>query len=162
MAAQNQQQSVTVMYQLIRHLTLLSLLCSVTVFADELKSVSPTYQQPPVQSLPQKQLPSTIMQNQNIPPVESIAPQQKPHYQAPKNVFHFSGFVIYIDQLEGGFYGILSNRGEKYLPLNLNEKHRQSGLEVEVMAQLVEKEMTNKMWGNYIRLISIKPRNAQQ
>ena len=131
---------------------------SSTVFAEGLKTVSPQYQNTPIPDL--KQLPKPIENKTTIPPVESITPQKNNTYPNPpiKNIFHFSGFIIYVDQLEGGFYGILSRNGEKYLPTDLSEVHRQSGLEVEVLAQFVEKEMGSKMWGHYIRLISIKPR----
>lgn len=137
---------------------LVFVLFSVSVYADELKTVSPQYQNIPIPDV--KQLPKPPENQAQLPPVQSVAEPPKAKYpNVPlKNVFHFSGFVIYVDQLEGGFYGILSRHGEKYLPTNLSEAHRQSGLEVEVMAQFVDKEMNNKMWGRYIRLISIKPR----
>ena len=128
------------------------------VCADELKTVAPQYQNIPIPDV--KHLPKPLENHTSVPPIESAPHISNGQYSSSplKNVFHFSGFIIYVDQLEGGFYGILSRHGEKYVPTNLSEAHRQSGLEVEIMAQFVEKEMNNKMWGRYIRLISIKPR----
>ncbi len=119
------------------------LLFSMAVLADGLKSVSP-------------QAPITLPA---LPPVDNpTLPAIKLPLSPVKNVFHFTGIVIYVEELEGGFYGILSHYGEKYLPLDLPNEYRRSGLEIEVVAQFVEKEMTEKMWGRPIRLLSIRPK----
>ena len=40
-----------------------------------------------------------------------------------------SGTVVYID-LEGGFYGIVSEDGKEYLPLNLPPQYQENGISV--------------------------------
>ena len=65
-----------------------------------------------------------------------------------------SGQVTYVD-LEGGFYGIITPDGEKYLPLDLPEDYHQDGLLVDVTGVVDPDVMTIQMWGQPLRIETI-------
>ena len=46
-----------------------------------------------------------------------------------EEVISTNGIIKYIS-LEDGFYGIITEKGEKYLPINLPEKFKKDGLRV--------------------------------
>ena len=64
------------------------------------------------------------------------------------------GVVTYID-LEGGFYGIISGEGTRYLPLNLAQEYRVDGLSVSFTAVPEKDIMTIQQWGQPITIVSI-------
>ena len=64
-----------------------------------------------------------------------------------------TGVITYID-LEGGFYGIISGAGTRYLPLNLAEEFKTDGLTVTFTAT-PEDVMTIQQWGQPVRILSI-------
>lgn len=64
-----------------------------------------------------------------------------------------TGVITYID-LEGGFYGIISGAGTRYLPLNLPEGFKTDGLTVTFTAN-PEDVMTIQQWGQPVRILSI-------
>lgn len=66
----------------------------------------------------------------------------------------FWGQVVHI-AVEGGFYGIESQEGSKYLPLNLPEMFKKEGLQVQVTAEKASGILGIQMWGQSIRLLSI-------
>lgn len=66
----------------------------------------------------------------------------------------FWGQVVHI-AVEGGFYGIESQEGSKYLPLNLPEMFKKEGLQVQVKAEKATGILGIQMWGQSIRLLSI-------
>ena len=65
-----------------------------------------------------------------------------------------TGTIRYI-QLEGGFYGIITEEGEKYLPLNLKEEFKEDGLRVWFKGKL-RKVLTIQMWGKPIEILEIQ------
>ncbi len=65
-----------------------------------------------------------------------------------------SGTIKYIN-LEGGFYGILGDNGEKYDPLNLPYNFRIDGLRIFLIAIKREGLFSVHMWGIIIEIISI-------
>ena len=69
--------------------------------------------------------------------------------------FSAQGTVRYID-LEGGFYGIITPTGQKYLPMNLAPEFRVDGLPVEFSARERQDISTTAMWGIPVELISIR------
>jgi hypothetical protein len=73
----------------------------------------------------------------------------------PKQTLTMTGTIQYID-LEGGFFGIAGDDGEKYLPINLEEAFRKDGLRVRFEAR-PEDVMTIYQWGTPVRLLSIAP-----
>ncbi|OQX55879.1 MAG: hypothetical protein B5M53_03620 [Candidatus Cloacimonas sp. 4484_209] len=76
-----------------------------------------------------------------------------------EKVFSANGTIEYIS-LEGGFYGIVTDEGEKYLPLNLPEEFKKDGLRVWFKAK-PKKVTTNQMWGKPIEILEIKLREVQ-
>lgn len=77
----------------------------------------------------------------------------------------FIGTIVYVP-LEGGFYGIEADAQEnqalkKYLPSHLTEAFQQEGLRVKVQAQLITGQMSFRMWGQMIDIISILPTDCE-
>ena len=66
-----------------------------------------------------------------------------------------TGTIQYID-LEGGFYGLLADDGEKYLPLNLDAAYEEDGLRVRFAMEKAEGVMTIQQWGTPIRITAIE------
>jgi hypothetical protein len=69
--------------------------------------------------------------------------------------FSKEGTVRYVD-LEGGFYGIITATGGKYLPMNLDPEFRVDGLAVEFTARERQDISTTAMWGVPVELTSIR------
>ncbi|MDD5685836.1 MAG: META domain-containing protein [Methanoregulaceae archaeon] len=65
-----------------------------------------------------------------------------------------TGTVTYIE-LEGGFFGIITESGERYLPLNLPDEYALEGLFVDFTARIAEESATIAMWGTPVHLLSI-------
>jgi len=69
-----------------------------------------------------------------------------------------TGTVRYID-LEGGFFGIVSDDGTHYYPLNFPEEFAQDGARVTFTAQQ-EEVATTAMWGIPVTIVSMETLNA--
>jgi len=65
-----------------------------------------------------------------------------------------TGSIKYIP-LEGGFYGIETDKGEKYLPLNLPAEFKKDGLKVWFKAK-PKKSAAIQMWGKPVEILEIK------
>ena len=66
------------------------------------------------------------------------------------------GTVTFVD-LEGGFFGIVTDAGDHYLPLNLPEEYRIDGMRVVFTAYEERDTATYAMWGIPVQLASIAP-----
>lgn len=66
-----------------------------------------------------------------------------------------SATVKYLE-FEGGFYGIVTNKGIKLLPINLAKKYRQHGLTIEVQGYDAQGVMTIHQWGKPFKITDIK------
>lgn len=66
----------------------------------------------------------------------------------------FQGTVQYF-AMEGGFYGIVTNKGEKFLPQNLSPEHQQDGAVIEFSGE-VQNVMTFQQWGKPFKISKIK------
>ncbi|MBP2145002.1 hypothetical protein J2129_000456 [Methanofollis sp. W23] len=66
-----------------------------------------------------------------------------------------TGTVTYID-LEGGFYGIIGDDGEHYLPLDLDEAFERDGLEVRFTLAPADEIVTIQQWGRPVYVVSIE------
>ena len=66
----------------------------------------------------------------------------------------FTGTINY-QQLEGGFWGIISKEGEKYDPVNLPADFKREGLRVRVVALLKKDVVSTRMWGIIIEIKEI-------
>ena len=67
-----------------------------------------------------------------------------------------TGTIIYL-KIEGGFYGILSDDGEHYDPINLPIEYQQDGLRISFIAKERSDLLSFHMWGKIVELISIYP-----
>ena len=65
-----------------------------------------------------------------------------------------TGLVVHLD-LEGGFYGIIDDRGERLDLANLPEDFKVDSLRVRYQAAYVDR-MTTHMWGRTADLITIE------
>lgn len=65
------------------------------------------------------------------------------------------GFIRYVE-LEGGFFGIMTEDGTKYFPEYLEQDFKQDGLSVRVQAKPQEQILGIQMWGKPIEIIRIE------
>lgn len=65
-----------------------------------------------------------------------------------------NGKIVRVD-LETGFWGIMSDGGEKYIPVNLPEMMKEEGLGISAKATPVKGNTGMHMWGDYIRILWI-------
>jgi hypothetical protein len=80
--------------------------------------------------------------------------QESASMEAPADAFEFTGTVVYMD-LEGGFYAIDADDGNKYDPLNLPEAFRKEGMRVKVSAQHQTDIMSIHGYGTIIKILAI-------
>ena len=74
-----------------------------------------------------------------------------------ENAFEITGTVVYRD-MEGGFYAIDAEDGNKYDPMNLPESFKKDGLKVKVKAQLRTDVTGFHMYGSIIDIKDIVAR----
>jgi hypothetical protein len=74
----------------------------------------------------------------------------------PAKPFRLNGTITYID-LEGGFYGIITENKSHYLPLNLEDRYKKDGMKITFAAVPRPGVYTIFMWGKTIEIISIDP-----
>tara|TARA_B100001123_G_scaffold451006_1_gene625908 strand:- start:5005 stop:5475 length:471 start_codon:yes stop_codon:yes gene_type:complete len=65
------------------------------------------------------------------------------------------GFIKYVE-LEGGFFGIMTEDGAKYFPEYLEPDFKQDGLNVRVVALPQEQILGIQMWGMPIKILKIE------
>ena len=65
------------------------------------------------------------------------------------------GFIKYVE-LEGGFFGIMTEDGTKFFPEYLEQDFKQDGLAVRVQAKPQEQILGIQMWGTPIEIIKIE------
>ena len=65
------------------------------------------------------------------------------------------GFITYVE-LEGGFFGIMTEEGAKYFPEYLAPDYKVDGLSVRVVAKPQEQILGIQMWGTPIEIIKIE------
>jgi len=66
-----------------------------------------------------------------------------------------TGTVRHID-LEGGFYGIVTDEGAKLDPVNLPEEYRKDGVRIEARVVEIRGRVSTHMWGKLVRIIEFK------
>jgi inhibitor of cysteine peptidase len=66
-----------------------------------------------------------------------------------------TGTVKFVD-LEGGFYGIVGDDGQKYDPMNLDQTYQEDGLRVRFQAKIRQDMVSIYMWGTIIELTKIE------
>lgn len=85
-------------------------------------------------------------------PVEVTPPEPKP---VEPETLTILGFIKYVE-LEGGFFGIMTEDGTKYFPEYLEQDFKQDGLGVRVQAKPQEQILGIQMWGTPIEIIKIE------
>ena len=65
-----------------------------------------------------------------------------------------TGTVTHVD-LEGGFYGIVADDGERYLPMDLDEAWLIDGERVTFAARILDGVMTIQQWGTPVEIVAI-------
>ena len=71
-------------------------------------------------------------------------------------IINEKGTVVYM-QLEGGFFGIISDDGESYDPVTLPEEFEVDGLRVEFTAKVADNQTSFHQWGTIIEILDINP-----
>ncbi len=71
------------------------------------------------------------------------------------NYVEGTGRIQYND-FEGGFYGIVSDDGEHYDPINLPSEFEEDGLRVEFKLKILENQSSIHMWGTVVEILEIK------
>ena len=66
-----------------------------------------------------------------------------------------TGTVRYID-VEGGFYGIVTDDGKKLDPVNLPQEFRKDGLRIRARVEPLQDRVSIRMWGTPVRIIEFK------
>lgn len=66
-----------------------------------------------------------------------------------------TGTVRYID-LEGGFYGIEADSGQKLDPINLRSQFKQDGLRVRFRTRMIKDVMTIHQWGTPVEILEME------
>jgi hypothetical protein len=64
--------------------------------------------------------------------------------------------TIVFHEIEGGFYGIVTDDGKKYNPINLDEKLKEDGLRVKFDANIKKGMVGIHMWGQYVEILNIE------
>ncbi|GAI95947.1 unnamed protein product, partial [marine sediment metagenome] len=65
------------------------------------------------------------------------------------------GTVKYID-LDGGFYGIISDSSKNYDPINLSQEFQKNNLRVSFKAIICEDMVGIHMWGTIVEIVRIE------
>jgi len=66
-----------------------------------------------------------------------------------------TGTVKHMD-LEGGFYGIVTDDGRKLDPVDLPDVFKQDGLRIKARVQALEGRVSVHMWGTLVTIIDIQ------
>jgi len=66
-----------------------------------------------------------------------------------------TGEIVFVD-LEGGFFGIVADDGQRFDPLNLDTEFRVSGLKVRFLGSVRKNVIGFHMWGTPLELIQIE------
>lgn len=57
---------------------------------------------------------------------------------------------------EGGFYGLVTHNGDKYLPIKLDKAFKQDGAVVNIQGVVIENMMTTQQWGKPYKIANIQ------
>ncbi|MEM7019895.1 MAG: hypothetical protein AAF512_21475 [Pseudomonadota bacterium] len=75
------------------------------------------------------------------------------------SILKFRGKVVHMP-MEGGFYGIVSDRNKKYLPQSLPEAFQKEGMRVKVEVIVETGRITLQMWGKPVKIVKITPEQS--
>jgi len=71
----------------------------------------------------------------------------------PERTFSFTGTVTYVP-LEGGFFGIVTDDGDRLDPVNLPAAVKQDGLRIRGLARKMTASIGFHMWGKRVEIES--------
>jgi hypothetical protein len=75
--------------------------------------------------------------------------------QKGADILSGTGTINHIN-LEGGFYGLIADDGQKYLPKDLAREFRVDGLRVRFQIKILTGVATIYMWGTPVEVLSIE------
>ncbi len=75
--------------------------------------------------------------------------------QAEVKEVSFTATVKYM-KIEGGFYGLLTKEGQRWLPMNLKNEFRKHGALVKVKGHEIKDMMTIQQWGKPFSITDIR------
>ena len=78
-----------------------------------------------------------------------------PHGRMDRGRFTASGTVVFAD-LEGGFYGIVDDAGERYDPVNLGDEFKSDGLRIRFEAKVLRDRVSVHMRGRLVEILEIE------
>ena len=76
-------------------------------------------------------------------------------FKSDQNIVSGTGTIIFLD-FEGGFYGILSDGGEHYDPVNLSKEFQVDGLRVRFEVKILQGVGSIHMWGKVVSIRHIE------
>jgi hypothetical protein len=71
------------------------------------------------------------------------------------SIMTMTGTITYID-LEGGFYGIIADSGDRYFPINLDQQYKVNNLKVRIEGKIRKDVITTAMWGTPLEILKIE------
>ena len=72
-----------------------------------------------------------------------------------KGIMKGQGEITFVE-LEGGFYGIVTDQGEQLDPSNLPPEFKREGVKVKFKVKLQEAGPSIRMWGKQVEVLDIK------
>lgn len=90
--------------------------------------------------------------NNNKETGAEVSPE--PIFEQSETSMKLTGTIKY-QNFEGGFYGFIDTKGNKYTISNLNEQYKQDGLKVSISAHAKENTLTTSQFGQLITVIEI-------
>lgn len=64
-----------------------------------------------------------------------------------------SGKVVY-QNFSGGFWGIVSDSGKEYRPVNFPNQLKKEGVRVDIVIKKMKDEVSLFMWGEPVKIVS--------
>ena len=89
--------------------------------------------------------------------VSSCSPAGNSHTQSIDGNGSTLAIVSFID-LEGGFYGIITDDGERHEPVNLHVDYQVDGLRISYKYTTLHDVASFRMWGTPIEILEIRER----
>jgi len=86
--------------------------------------------------------------------IKKIVPEKQVVIKDKKSMNEYKGTIHFLN-LEGGFYGIITDKGIKLLPMNLAKAYQKAGAIVKVKGEIVD-VMTIQQWGTPFKIAEIE------
>lgn len=87
--------------------------------------------------------------------IETTPSEKKNTRMAEESTLPFTGTIQYFN-LEGGFYGIITNNGKKLLPKNLAKEFLVDGTIITFSGSPVKNTMTFQQWGQLFKVDKVQ------